>query len=434
MNKESIEKLARETKFIQRKSKLEAFSFLNSLMFTHQQGKELSLLDLCGDLYCQNNLLIKKQSVNERFNPKAVAFFLAVLTRLLECQFTDVGKDQLLSSFNRVRIKDSTRFALHAAFAAIYKGHGGATHNSESMISIQYEYDLLSGNAMDLRLTTGVRNDQRDAKENTHDIAKNDLFIRDLGYATLSYMSQIDKKGAYFLNRLHPQISCYHAEKLNEKVDFEKCQKKLTSHNLPYLQYNVLIGKKAQIPCRLIIYPVNKSTYERRMRKTQKQAKSCGHQVSDAYKCRAQLTTYITNADQNMIPASKIKRIYGLRWQIELIFKIWKSQAGIAKVKEMKICRFECQLITKLIWLLAHMKIGNYLTQLINKQLPGKTLSLWKYFKHAYRVNYLIRQIITKPDILVLLLQNLMNFAQQSLLLESKKGKPSHYEVLMNLT
>ncbi len=244
MDKESIEKLARETKFVQRKSKLDALSFLNSLMFAHQQGKELSLLDLCGDLYCQNNLLIKKQSIDERFNPKAVAFFIAVLARLMECQFTGVGKDQVLSSFKRVRIKDSTRFALPAAYAAIYKGHGGATHNSESMISIQYEYDLLSGNAIDLRLTTGVRNDQLDAKENTHDIAENDLFIRDLGYATLGYMSKIDKNEAYFLNRLHPHISAYHAERPNEKVDFEKCQKKLKKYNLPYLHYNVLIGKK----------------------------------------------------------------------------------------------------------------------------------------------------------------------------------------------
>jgi len=401
-------------------------------MFSHQQGKELSLVDLCADLYCQNNLLITKQSVDERFNPKAVAFFIAVLARLMECQFTDVGRNQVLSPFNRVRIKDSTRFALPPAYAAIYKGHGGATHNSESMISIQYEYDLLSGNAMDLRLTTGVRNDQLDAKENTQDIAKNDLFIRDLGYATLAYMSQIDKNEAYFLNRLHPQLSAYHAEKPNEKVDFEKCQKKLKKHNLPYLAYNVLIGKKAQIPCRLVIYPVDKSTFERRMRKTNKQAKSYGNQVSDAYKSRAWLTTYITNTDENMMPASKIKEIYSLRWQIELTFKIWKSQAEIAKVKEMKIHRFECQLIAKLIWLLAHMKIGGFLTQLINKQLPGKTLSFWKYYKHAYRINYLVREIITKPDKLVLLLQDLINIAQL-LLLEPKKGKQSHYDTLMSL-
>ena len=177
LNKKSIERLALQTKFVQRKSKLTPMSFLNSLMFSHQQGKELSLLDLCGDLYDQDNLLIKKQSIHERFNPKAVAFLNAVLATLLEREFEIRVKDQALSSFARIRIKDSTRFALPEAYASNYKGHGGATHNSASMISIQYEYDLCSGNTMDLRLTTGVRNDQKDAKENTHDIKKNDLFI-----------------------------------------------------------------------------------------------------------------------------------------------------------------------------------------------------------------------------------------------------------------
>ncbi len=99
----------------------------------------------------------------------------------------------------------------------------------------------------------------------------------------------------------------------------------------------------------------------------------------------------------------------------------------------MKIHRFECQLIAKLIPKALGMKIGNYLTQLINKQLSGKTLSFWKYYKHAYRINYLVREIITKPDKLVLLLQDLINIAQL-LLLEPKKGKQSHYETLMSLT
>ncbi len=77
------------------------------------------------------------------------------------------------------------------------------------MISIQYEYDLLSGQAMDLRLTSGTINDQRDAKDNTHDIVENDLFIRDLGYATIPYMKHIKSNKAFFLNRLSPQTKVY---------------------------------------------------------------------------------------------------------------------------------------------------------------------------------------------------------------------------------
>ncbi|MGL1889542.1 MAG: hypothetical protein OCD76_23710 [Reichenbachiella sp.] len=43
------------------------------------------------------------------------------------------------------------------------------------MISIQFEYDLLSGDAMDLRLTSGINNDQKDAKDNTHNIDQGDF-------------------------------------------------------------------------------------------------------------------------------------------------------------------------------------------------------------------------------------------------------------------
>jgi hypothetical protein len=348
---------------------------------------------------------------------------------LLESQIKSTTKERL-SFFNRVRIKDSTRFTLPAAYAQTYNGLGGVVGNSESMISIQYEYDLLSSSTLDLRLTTGTRNDQLDAKENTHDIAENDLFIRDLGYSTLGYLKQIIVGKAYFLNRLGSQITVYNIEKNNEEIDFVKCQKKLKTHNLPYLQYNVIIGKDAQVPCRLIIYPVDQNTYERRVRKTTKQAKSCGHKVSDAFKSKARLTFYITNVSEDKLPASAIKKTYGLRWQIELFFKIWKSQANIDNVKEMKQHRFECQLIAKLLWLIIHWKIFQYIVVRVSSKQRDKSCSMWKYYKHAYRINTVVRDIIAKPYKLVVLLYDLANIAINQFNLEEKKGKTSHYKTL----
>ena len=402
-------------------------------MFVHQQGKDLSLLDLCGDLHAQHGLQVRKQSIQERFNERAVAFMKSILSRLLENQLKSTVKEESLSFFNRVRIKDSTRFTLPPAFASIYQGQGGAVANSESMISIQYEYDLLSSSTLDLRLTTGTRNDQLDSKENTHDIAENDLFIRDLGYSTLGYLQQVINGKAYFLNRLNPQTSVYNTEKNNEKIDFSKCQKKMKKYNLPYLQYHVSIGKDAQVPCRLIIYPVDRDTYEKRVRKTTKQAKSYGHQVSEAFRCKAQLTLYITNVPEDKLSASAIKKTYGLRWQIELFFKIWKSQVNIDRVKEMKLHRFECQLIAKLLWLIIHRKIFQCVAAHVNGRQKDKPCSMWKYYKHAFRINTVVRNILTKPDKVVSLLYDLVNIAVNQFNLEEKKGKTSHYKTLTAL-
>jgi len=210
-------------------------------MFAYQKGKTLSLRNMCVDLRQFLGIKMKKQSLDERFTEKAVTFLKAVLASVMGCQLKMKATDEALSVFNRVRVKDSTRFALPGSFSKKYKGHGGATANSSSMVSIQYEYDMLSGDAMDLRLTSGTKNDQGDSKNKTHDIRENDLFIRDLGYATLTFMSLIINKGAYFLNRLNPQMTAYHQNRPDEKVDFAKCRKKMKKHNLPYLTYEVLL-------------------------------------------------------------------------------------------------------------------------------------------------------------------------------------------------
>lgn len=429
-DRKTILELARATKFIQRRSKLCAIRFLTTLMFVHQQGKDLSLLDICGDLHTQHGLQVRKQSIQERFNERAVAFMKCILCKLMESQLNFTGKKERLSFFNRVRIKDSTRFTLPAAYAQSYAGMGGAVHNGESMISIQYEYDLLSGSTLDLRLTTGRRNDQRDAKENTHDIAENDLFIRDLGYSTTSYLKQIVEGKAYFLNRLGTQLNVYDLERNKEEIDFSKCRKKIKKHNLPYLHYNVVVGKEALIPCRLIIYPVDQATYEKRVRKTTKQANGYGYQVSNDFKCKAQLDLYITNVPEEKLPSQLIKKTYGLRWQIELFFKIWKSQAMIDTVKGMKIHRFECQLIAKLLWLLIQWRIFQFIVRSVSDKHPEEFCSIWKYFKHAYRINSMVRTILAKPQKLISMLQDIVSIALTQFKLEEKNGKTSHYKAL----
>lgn len=402
------------------------------LMFNHQ-GKALSLLDLTGDLFEHFGIQITKQSLQERFNPHAVKFMESVLSLSLNQQLTGGDQKEQLSKFNRVRIKDSTKFALPEQFATTYQGFGGAIPNSKSMIAIQYEYDLISGQTMDFRLTNGLCNDQLDSRDHTNDIREGDLFIRDLGYCTTGYLQKIIDSKAYFLNRLAPKISVYHASDPSATIDFESCLKKMKKHRLPYLEYSVLIGRKAKIPCRLIISPVDDATYKMRLRKTQKYARSCGLNVSDGFKRRAQLSAFITNVPTEWISAPQVKSIYGLRWQIELIFKVWKSQGKINDVKQMKIHRFQCQLIGKIIWLLINWKIYRWLNKWIAKQYPEQSCSIWKYYKYAFRLSKQLREAVTLPEKLTPLLTTLKQLAKYKFLRETKNGKIPHYQALKML-
>ncbi len=103
-DRKTIYDLARATKFNQRKSKLCAVNFLTTLMFVHQQGKDLSLLDICGEFQTQHGLQLRRQSIQERFNERTVAFMKSMLCKLIENQLNITGKEERLSFFNRVRI------------------------------------------------------------------------------------------------------------------------------------------------------------------------------------------------------------------------------------------------------------------------------------------------------------------------------------------
>lgn len=172
--------IAQQTGFCIRKSKLDGFGFLLSLMFSYQRGKFFSLLDMASFLFEEFGISIAKQSLHYRFTAQAVAFLKRCLDILLFQKIRYQGDKELLKShFKRIRIKDSTKFSLPDPFSEKYRGYGGALSQSSSMISIQYEYDFISGQSMDLRLTSGLLNDQSDSAEFTHDIREKDLFLRD---------------------------------------------------------------------------------------------------------------------------------------------------------------------------------------------------------------------------------------------------------------
>jgi hypothetical protein len=55
---------------------------------------------------------------------------------------------------------------------------------------------------------------------------------------------------------------------------------------------------------------------------------------------------------------------------------------------------------------------------------------VWKYYKHAFRINSLVRNIITHPESLCDLLHKLTDVAVGQFDLEEKNGKTAHFKTL----
>lgn len=390
------------------------------MMFANKPSSQLSLEDLANDFCEQQGIRISKQGIQERFNDYAVAFMNSLLKEQLSRQLPSLKKVETYKFFNRVRVKDSTRYTVPKEYASLYKGHGGIS--GAAQISIQYEYDLLSGKPIVLELTSACRNDQQDSKETLDNIEKGDLLIRDLAYAGQSYIKHVDNAGAYYLNRLNPKWTI--TDKDDKPIVFSKILNKLKKHSLPELELDVLIHiGKEQLASRLIVSRVDQETYKKRTKKAQIAAKSKGYELSDKFKTCAWLNLFITNIPKQWLATGQIKTTYSLRWQIELIFKVWKSQAQINKVKAMKVQRFQCQLMAKLLWVLLNWQALRVVQQWIEKNHEDFKCSVWKFYKVAFRLSHLLRQVIQGDLPVGKWLKKIIHLAEKKYFTETKKGK-----------
>lgn len=57
----------------------------------------------------------------------------------------------------------------------------------------------------------------------------------------------------------------------------------------------------------------------------------------------------ITNAPPILLETAEAPNLYGSRWQIELIFKLWKSQSCLAVSRSTNVWRILCEIYVKLL-------------------------------------------------------------------------------------
>jgi len=140
---------------------------------------------------------LSKQALDERFSESSISFSKALLAQALSEQTEiSLSKDKK-ELFNRVLVKDSTRFNVDESFKEYFPCYGG--DSSEAGISIQFEYDLKQGGISDIELQSALDRDSTDALKKKEAIREKDLIIRDLGYHHGEVIKHISDSKAYLL-------------------------------------------------------------------------------------------------------------------------------------------------------------------------------------------------------------------------------------------
>ncbi|PEC87376.1 IS4 family transposase [Bacillus cereus] len=352
-----LQQLAQETGFVKRKSKYGARDLAALCIWISQHVASDSLTRLCSQLYTNTATLMSPEGLNQRFNPAAVAFLREVFTSLLTqklCSNHSLSA-HIISTFNRIRILDATVFQLPDQFATDYQGSGGSSNKAG--VKIQLEYDLLSGQFLNVQLGYGTIC--------LETVEAGDLCLRDLGYFDLGDLQTIHDKEAYYISRLklntriytkNPEPKYFNngtVKKQTEYIQLDMTQ--MMSDLIPGETIEIpeaYIGQNQKLPARVIIHRLTDDQTKTRLKNQAIREKKKGIVMKDKSKRLMGMNVYITNTSLEDVPTNYVHSLYSLRWQIEILFKTWKSFFEIDKCQNIKRERLECHLYGQLIGIL----------------------------------------------------------------------------------
>ncbi|HXV42336.1 MAG TPA: IS4 family transposase [Anaerolineae bacterium] len=348
----NIERVARQTQFVQRHSKLNGQTFLQALVFGFIQKPEASLEDLAQGCH-ELGVSISAQGLDQRFNEASVRFLQTMFQQALSSFHNKIPLAvPLLQQFSCLNIVDSSVIALPAQMQTTYPGCKGK--GPQASLKVQLLFEFLWGNLHQLVLQPGRQADQS-FRDYLPLVQPNSLTLLDLGYFCLDAFKAIMQQ-AYVLSRFLPKVGL-----LTSTGQPLNLLTWLDSQKGAYFDLPVQMGQQAKhrLACRLIGWRLPQEVADRRRQKVKQKARRTNTGVKKAYLASLDWNLFVTNVPTPMLSAAHVPLVYAVRWQIELIFKLWKSYARLNRVAGLRRERILVELYAKMIGLvLTHFLVA----------------------------------------------------------------------------
>jgi len=415
---EVAEKKERETGFVQREGKLNGQSFVQTMVFGVLGEPELSYTEM-SQTAGRVGVAITPQGLEQRFTSAASelmkAVFEAAVGQVIQGSSARIP---ILQRFQGVYVRDSSVIVLPSVWQAQWPGVGSQQGGSAGLklhVSLNYASGELQGPVI-----TNARVHDRHSPFHAQEVPPGGLKMADLGYFDLDQLAVDQAAGIYFLGRY--KVGTVVLDRDGQRIDLLKLLL-----GVDHLDLAIRLGNEHAIPCRLLAQRVPQEVADQRRRRLHEYAVRKQVTVSPLSLALADWTLLVTNVPPQKLSLKEALILYGVRWQIELLFKLWKQHAKIDEWRSLNPDRILCEVYAKLIAVL----ILHWNLILSFWTLPARSL-----FKAAQLVQH-FAPLFAASLANVEHLQNCLRSLQTCLLpacrLNSRRKIPNTYQLLLAL-
>jgi len=380
-------RLARRCGVVERQRKLTGASLAQALVFGWLHCPEASLEQLAQTAAACGGA-VSPQAIDQRFCQPTAEFFLRLLeVAVAQVVASDAATPTLLGRFQGVWLEDSTVIALPSCFGARWPASGGANSQNTAALKLYVELDLASGRLVGPHCVPGRQSDHRSELGNT--IPPGGIRVADLGFFDLAQLRQLDERGVYWVTRVPASTALY--DERGQRLELARLMRGVQGS----LDRPVQIGARERMAARLIVTRLPGSVVRKRRARLQQDAVRRGRVVSRRQQDGCRWTILITNLAPEQLSVHEALVLLKMRWQIELLFKRWKSLGRVGHSRSANPWRVLIETYAKLVgmvvlhWLLlvtawqyedrslakASLAIQNQILLLVEPLTTGQRLS-----------------------------------------------------------
>jgi Transposase DDE domain len=323
-DKNLVTRMGYSSGFVQRKpQKISAIGFVIGFLESCSKGS-FTYQQWATEIGNWSGKLVSKQALYDRINSStSVDFAKSLFTQAMGKKMAAVTDGSLFSTFKRVLLQDSTTLSLPGNLKDQYPGNmsGG---KQKALARLQCLINIKTMQWLEVDLHPFTRNDQSASKLVLPMLKKGDLLIRDLGYFVTSVFEQIQQQQAFYISRLRYGMTMY--DENGKLINWKQlCNSKGAVDRI------IRIGLNHKLSLRIVMIPLPEAMFAEKIRKAKADRdKRLNH--SEDYYLWLRYNVFITNVPPTTLDTMQVSEAYKVRWQIEILFKSWKSCLHLQKM------------------------------------------------------------------------------------------------------